>query len=200
MKSVLSLCLLALLELVSVARADTNFFPVMPWNSPPNDLAVLKRIKECGFTLAGFVAPGGLDNCEKAGLKAIVSDARTSGYDWASSVDGAKARTNVVSLIHEVGNHPSVYGYYLRDEPSAAWFANLEKVAAPIRELAPGKWPYINLFPDYAENWQLGATNYPEYLERFIAACKPSIISYDNYSIMDDGSLRNNYWTNLESV
>ena len=52
----------------------------------------------------------------------------------------------------------------------------------------------------YAENWQLGTTNYAEYLERFIAACKPKIISYDNYSIMEGGSLRGNYWTNLEAV
>ena len=60
----------------------------MPWNHAPNDPAVLKRIKDCGFTVAGFVAPGTLDACEKIGLKAIVSDARTSGYDWAK-VDAA---------------------------------------------------------------------------------------------------------------
>jgi hypothetical protein len=189
-----------LISLPFASGAETNFFPIMPWNSPPNDLAVLKKIKECGFTLAGFVPPAELENCGKAGLKAIVSDARVSGYDWASSLDGGKARTNVASLIQEVGKDSCVYGYYLRDEPSAAWFANLEKVASPIRELAPGKWPYINLFPDYAENWQLGATNYADYLERFISTCHPRILSYDNYSIMDDGSLRNNYWTNLEAV
>jgi len=30
-------------------------------------------------------------------------------------------------------------------------FAGLEAVASVVRELAPGKWPYINLFPNYAE-------------------------------------------------
>src|SRR6185503_18865202 len=77
--------------------AETNFFPIMPWNHAPNDPAVLKRIKDCGFTVAGFVAPGTLDACEKAGLKAIVSDARTSSYDWAN-VDAAKAQENVKGL------------------------------------------------------------------------------------------------------
>jgi hypothetical protein len=180
-------------------NAETNFFPIMPWNSPPNDPAVLKRIKDCGFTLAGFVPPGALDACEKAGLKAIVSDVRCADYDW-TNVDETKARERIRSLIAEVGKHPAVFGYNLRDEPPAAWFPGLNKVASAIRELAPGKWPYINLFPDYAENWQLGTTNYEEYLERFIATCKPRIISYDNYSLMDDGSLRPNYWTNLEAV
>ena len=53
----------------------------------------------------------------------------------------------IVSLKRlETVSHPSVFGYYLRDEPSAAWFPQLEKVASVVRELAPGKWPYINLF------------------------------------------------------
>src|SRR3954471_7759368 len=77
---------------------ETNFFPIMPWNSPPNDPAVLKRIKDCGFTVAGFVPPAALDACQKAGLKAIVSDARVSGYDWAK-VDAPSARQRVESLV-----------------------------------------------------------------------------------------------------
>ncbi len=184
---------------VALALGDTNFFPIMPWNSAPSDPAVLKKIRDCGFTMAGFVPPSGLDACEKAGLKAIVSDARIGGHDW-TAVDATQARTNVASLVTEVGAHPAVFGYYLRDEPSAAFFPHLEKVASVVRELAPGKWPYINLFPDYAENWQLGATNYAEYLDRFIATCHPKILSYDNYSLMDDGSVRESYWSNIEAI
>ena len=178
---------------------DTSFFPIMAWNWAPNDPAVLNTMRACGLTIAGFVTPGTLDACHAAGLKAIVSDARTSDYDWAT-VDEAKARPKVASLVAEVGNHPALFGYYLRDEPPTAMFPGLAKVASLVRELAPDKWPYINLFPDYAENWQLGTTNYAEYLERFIATCHPSLISYDNYSLMDDGSIRENYWSNLEAV
>jgi hypothetical protein len=69
-----------------------------------------------------------------------------------------------------------------------------------IRELAPGKWPYINLFPDYASPAQLGTSTYAEHLERFITVCKPSLVSYDNYSLMDDGTVRDSYWSNLEAV
>jgi hypothetical protein len=183
-----------------LAAAETNLFPIMPWNSPSIQPGVLKTIHECGFTLAGFVAPGALDECQAEGLKAIVSDARTSGYDWAGTIDSVKAQGNVSNLVAQVGKHPAVFGYYLRDEPNAGWFPNLEKVASAVREYAPGKWAYINLFPDYAENWQLGATNYSDYLEKFIANCHPQILSYDNYSLMDDGSVRDNYWSNLEAV
>src|SRR5258706_10609533 len=106
------------LDALAQPASDTNFFPIMPWNSPPNDPAVLKKIRDCGFTLAGFVPPGALDACQAAGLKAIVSEPRVSAYDW-SAVDDAKARANVTSLVAEVGKHPAVFGYYLRDEPEA---------------------------------------------------------------------------------
>jgi hypothetical protein len=181
------------------ALTNTNFFPIMAWNGAPKDPAALQKMRECGLTIAGFVTPDALAACRAAGLKAIVSDARTSGYDWAN-VDEAKARKNVASLVAKVGRNPAVFGYYLRDEPDAGMFQGLAKVATLIRELSPGQWPYINLFPDYATPGQLGTTNYAEYLERFIATCRPSIISYDNYSLMDDGSVRESYWSNLEAV
>lgn len=195
----IAILLFASLRFAVAAPADTNFFPIMAWNSAPADPAVLKRMHDAGLTVAGFVPPTGLDACRAAGLQAIVSDARTSGYDWAK-VDEANARSNVTSLVSKVGRHPALYGYYLRDEPDAGMFPGLAKVASLIRELSPDKWPYINLFPDYATTDQLGATSYADYLERFIATCHPSIISYDNYSLMDDGSVRENYWTNLEAV
>lgn len=181
------------------APADTNFFPIMAWNWVPKDRAVLETMREGGLTVAGFVKPEALNACRAAGLKAIVSDARVSGYNW-SQVPMAQARSNVARLVAKVGRHPAVYGYYLIDEPNAAQFPGLARVAELIRELSPGKWPYINLFPDYASAGQLGTATYTEYLERFISTCHPAIISYDNYSLMDDGSVRESYWSNLEAV
>ncbi len=179
--------------------AETNFFPIMAWDWPPNDAVVLQKMRDAGLTVAGFVKPGALDTCLAAGLKAIVSDDRASGYDWAH-LDEAKARQNMASLAAEVGKHPALYGYYLCDEPSAGAFPGLGRISALIDELSPGKLPYIVLFPDYATPAQLGASNYSEHLEQFVATCRPPLIAYDNYSLMDDGSVREHYWTNLEAV
>lgn len=182
------------------AGADgTNFFPIMAWNHAPANLAALKKMRECGFTVAGFVRPETLKLCHKAGLMAIVSDPRVNNYDW-NHVDPLTARSNVTSLIRQVGKNPVVYGYYLRDEPSAEAFPGLATVAALIREMAPGKWPYINLLPNYANQEQLGAPTYPEYLQKFCTECQPTILSYDHYALMDDGSLRDGYWQNLEQM
>jgi hypothetical protein len=171
----------------------------MAWNSPPNDPAVLKRMRDCGLTVAGFVPPAALDNCRAAGLKAIVSDARVSDYDW-KNVDPAAARRRVTELIGQVRHHPAVYGYYLRDEPSADFFPGLATVAGVVKELHPGAWPYVNLFPTYAEPWQLATPTYEAYLEKFVEVCKPPVLSYDHYALLEGGGMRGDYFANLEAV
>jgi len=193
------LCVLCVFAVSSNAEEPQAFFPVMAWNSPPNDLAVLKQMRECGLTVAGFVTPATLDNCQAAGLKGIVSDARLSGYDW-TNVDPAKARENVAAVIKEVRNHAAVYGYYLRDEPSAGYFKGLATVSDLIKELHPGVWPYINLFPNYATPGQLGTPDYATYLEHFVATCKPPVLSYDHYALYQGGGFNEAYFVNLDQM
>jgi len=181
------------------AAEPTPFFPVMAWDGVPNDPAVFKKMHECGLTVAGFVPPAALDACHAAGLKAIVSDARVSDYDW-QHVDPNAARKRVTELISQVRNHPAVFGYYLRDEPTASFFPGLATVSGIVRELHPGVWPYINLFPNYADASQLGVKTYDGYVEKFIEACQPPIVSYDHYAILEGGGMRGEYFANLESV
>jgi uncharacterized protein YjhX (UPF0386 family) len=124
-------------------------YPVMAWDFPDVTLPMLREMKECGLTHAGFVAPSGLDACRRSGLAAIVHDPRTWRHDW-KKIDERAARADAESLVREVGAHPSVFGFYVMDEPSAEQFAGLGVMARALHKLAPGKWPYINLFPSYA--------------------------------------------------
>jgi hypothetical protein len=181
------------------AAEPTEFFPIMAWDNVPNDPAVLAKMRDCGLTVAGFVPPAALDACQAAGLKAIVSDARVSGYDWPT-VDPKAARAKVTELVAQVRNHPAVYGYYLRDEPPAGFFPGLAAVSSVVKELHPGVWPYINLFPNYADAGQLGTKTYDEYVEKFITDCQPPILSYDHYAILEGGGMRGEYFANLESM
>ena len=194
--------LLLLLAIPGLCPAEEppTFFPLMGWDGIPNDPTAIKKMRDCGFTVAGFVPPAALDHCQAVGLKAIVSDARTSGYDWPN-VDPKAARERVESLIKEVRNHPAVYGYYLRDEPSASFFPGLAAVSHVVKEQHPGVWPYINLFPNYADVSQLGAPTYDAYVEKFIQDCKPPVLSYDHYAIFEGGVFREQlYYSNLESI
>ncbi len=186
-------------SLISLAQDSESFFPIMAWSSAPEDPAMLKRMKECGLTIAGFARPSALDAIHAAGLKAIVQDSRCSAFDW-KKIDTNKLRENLTSLAGEVNNHPAVFGYYLKDEPVAALFPGLATACQILKEIAPGKWPYINLFPIYVDYEYAGAKDYADYLEKFITTCSPPIISYDHYALMEHEPLRQGYWPNLEAI
>lgn len=181
------------------AAADEPFFPLMAWGHTPGDPAVLQKMRACGINVAGFVAPSSLDACRDAGLKAIVADRRTTDYDW-TKVDPAVARANVEALTKEVKDHPAVFGYLLRDEPSASLFPGLATVAGAVKEFHPGVWPYINLFPNYAVPGQFGSPDYDAHIKAFVETCKPTALSYDHYAPFEGGKLRPGYFANLESM
>jgi hypothetical protein len=185
---------------LSLAAAEPEkFFPVMPWNSVANDRAVINKIKECGFTVAGFVSPETLETCRKLGIKAIVSDPRIRNYDW-TRLDEKAARARALPAINAVRKNRALYGYFLCDEPGAKSFPGLAVMTSLVHQAAPDKWAYINLFPNYANGDQLGATSYEDYLEKFVTTCHPTQLSYDHYALMDNGSLAGRYWDNLEQM
>lgn len=198
------LCLLLVVLLGGLAEAQETVppeqFAILPWGGTPGDPAVLETIRDCGFNLAGFVAPEALDAVQAAGLKALVTDGSCHVGDAEANLDDAEITRRVEALVARVKGHPAVYGYYLRDEPSTRPFAGLGKWAAAFEKAHPGALPYINLFPNYASPAQLGAASYEEYLDQFVATVKPRFISYDHYALMDDGSLRGGYFQNLEAV
>lgn len=201
-KTLLTGALLALLPLTTLASAppDDSFFPIMAWNSVPSDPALLSRMHDCGLTVAGFATIQQLSSVQAAGMKAIVSDPRASNYDWSHPIDTAVATKNIDSLTAELKGNPTVFGYYLRDEPEASLFPSLGAIASLIHEKQPGVWPYINLFPNYATPGQMASKDYSDYLEKFIATCHPTILSYDNYSLLDNATIRPEYFSNLQAI
>jgi hypothetical protein len=178
--------------LAPASGAQTNLFPLMAWDYADSK-ETLRAMHDCGITSVAFVRPNMLDACQRNGLKAIVFDESISGTNWAKPYDGGQAQRNLPALIRKVGKHPAVLGYHLKDEPHATEFPELAKAVAAVRELAPGKWPYINLLPGTG-------TNYDKYVEDFITVCKPDAVSYDRYSLVKDGELGNSFWSTLAQV
>lgn len=184
----------------SPPRVSADDFAILPWSWVPADGDALEEIRDCGFNLAGFVAPEALDAVHGAGLKAIVSYPPLHVSDDKVDRDQAEIDKHVAEIVDRVRKHPAVYGYYLRDEPNARMFPALGRHVEALRRAAPDARAYINLFPNYANAGQLGTPTYEEHLEQYIREVKPSFISYDHYAIMDDGSLRDGYFQNLEAV
>jgi hypothetical protein len=97
-----------------------------------------------------------------------------------------------------------MYSYYVIDEPAAATFPALGKLVPHLRERDPAHMAYVNLFPTYATNEQLGTKGdavaaYNEYLRSFIDTVKPDLLSWDHYQFMKGGDTAQ-YFLNLSLV
>ena len=117
------------------------------------------------------------------------------------ALEHADLQQRLDELIARVRKHPALECYFIADEPSAAAFPALARLVAYLREKDPDHYAYINLFPSYADNAQLGTkgdtvTAYREHLRQFIEIVKPSVLSYDHYHFLKSGD-GGHYFLNL---
>lgn len=184
--------LLGFLAMGSRGVAAETRFPLMAWDYA-DDQATFEAMRDCGITSVAFVPIKALDLCHQADLQAIVFDERLSGTAYHGPFDGAAVVRNLPAVLEEVGDHPAVLGYHLRDEPSPEQYPDLAKGVAAVRELAPGKWPYINLLPG-------GGKEYDKYVDDFVTICNPTVLSYDRYTTIVKDEFHPAFWVNLAAM
>ena len=167
-------------------RFEQDRFAIGLWVNPPLDESAEMRyreIAEANFTMVigGF---GGKNDqqlvelCKQNDLRLILS-----------------ARTSDIALLPD---DPIIWGYSLRDEPSATLFPELGERAKLVRHEHPGKLAYINLFPDYADSEQLGTDSYDEHIRLYMDIVKPDVLSMDHYPRFAPGhDGRDGYCRNL---
>lgn len=177
-----------------IKYAAPEDFVIMPWGWTPGDEKALREIKECGFNLAGFMAPEYVKVARKAGLKCIVDDYRVSNA--VNNIDISDAE--ITRLLHQAvapfkGNS-TVFGYYFKDEPGNGHFAALARWKNALTKEDPSALAYINMFPVGAS--ETGFQFYDEYA----TAVKPTYLSYDHYCLLDDGSMGTSFYSNLETM
>ena len=177
------------LSVAAAAQAPARFaqdrFAIGYWVGPQTSENLRDRyreIAEANFTLVigshGMDVAQQLAYCREFGLKAIVDPAGLS-----------------------LPTHDACWGYALMDEPNAAQFPGLATRAAEVRAHHPGKFGYINLFPNYASPAQLGTATYEEHVDRFVREVKPEVLSMDHYPLMRPGADgRDAYLDNLVTM
>lgn len=172
-----------------------------PGHSSPMTEESARQLAEGGWNLV-WCGEDDLDLVHRHGLRAnlIVGTGELS----PRNADDAEMMARLDQLIDRVKDHPAMYSYWIIDEPSADLFPDIGKLVARIRQRDPRHFAWINLFPTYANNEQLGTqgdtvTAYKEHLRQFREIVRPSLISYDNYQFFVHGD-GDQYFLNLAII
>ena len=166
-------------------RFTQDRFVIGMWVAPATNEeldARYREIAEANFTLvvgrSGTNDQQHLDRCQRFGLQTLIQG------------DGP---------VERLPDGPACWGYLLVDEPGAGAFADLAKRAEEIRAKHPGRFGYVNLFPNYASLGALGTDSYDEHVAKFVREVKPEVLSMDHYPLMrPEGDTRAAYCENLE--
>ncbi len=169
------------------------------WCGPSISDAFAEQLATGGWNLA-WSEEKDLDLARRHGLRVLL----TSPLLAPATLDAPAEREKLEALVARVRAHPALYAYFITDEPAAGQFAALGKLVAFLRDKDPAHLAYINLFPTYATNDQLGTkgdvtTAYRDHLRRFIETVKPGLLSYDHYQLSVSGDTAQ-YFLNLALV
>lgn len=182
-----------------VPQLSARDFPLMAWGDSPSDPAQLRLMREAGLNVSGFCGLDDLEKVKEAGLACFVSDLRVKGYQWDHMPRMELLRRNSAAAVRTASESPAALGFFLDDEPPASSFSGLAEMAGLLKEIAPGKLPYVNLLPIYATTTQLEAESYEDYVREYLRTVHPPFLSYDNYSLLN-GRIDDRFYTNLEMI
>ncbi len=184
------------------AKAGSRL-PIMTWPGPDASLLnaeSFRLVAEAGFSVnASFLGSRdanlkALELARAAGLRLMIQDDRISQL-----VDSTLPLHVLTQVVADYKGHPAFYGYFIADEPNASRFERLGLIVRRLRELDPAHPAYINLFPTYANEQQLGTKTYEEHVSRYLETVRPPFLSFDHYPVTRSG-LRPDYYRNLEIV
>lgn len=177
--------------IVSCDNSKQDEILTLAWAGIPVEHAdtLLAMAKECGFDLHLAIVKDRksaikmLDAAEKAGigLLPLVTDLKDS----------------TAQVVKEIGNHPALFAYDLKDEPETSDIEWLASLTARLANLDPGHPAYINLYP----NWAWDTERYAERIEEFASKVEVPFYSFDQYPVTEvEGKivLRPTWYRNLE--
>jgi hypothetical protein len=190
----------AVVAKVSPASSWTVGTPIVTyWAGPALSDAAARQMAEGNFNLV-WCGEQELDVAQRHGLRAQLAD----GLLTPASLEDPAQLEKLDALVDRVRRHPALYDYFITDEPNATNFPALGRLVSHLRERDPAHLAYINLFPTYATQDQLGTrgdtvTAYRDHVRQYVEVVKPGLISYDHYQFSVKGD-KPDYFLNLAMI
>lgn len=124
-----------------------------------------------------------LDKAKKEKIEMLVSDSRI-GYKAFVSEGEEAFRKNATDALRDYGGHPAFMGFFLGDEPTAAYYDAVVRVNLILAEYSD-KTNFVNFFPICGES-TIGCkvSEYEDVLTDLIVRGKYRIWGMDHYGCM----------------
>lgn len=202
-------------------------------NADYNTVEQWKMLAECGFD---YAQPIGYDQLEEhiersmqggeaVGVKVFVTDTDWSQYSLAhlyrqgGTYEEAWARyennkEEILKHYNKFVKYSSFAGIFGADEPNGMKFQAIRAAQDWFAENYPGYEYFTNLFPHYAQGWQLfgdwegseGFNTYQDYVDYFCETVQPVCLSFDHYSMVEthpnwgEGFIKPDFYYNLAVI
>ena len=187
--------------------ADTPRIEICAWGIGGTQMTEeyqFAEVKDCGFNQIILLKPDEamLHNyCKwlaKYELKALWHDGDFYMHDVVFGSETPLSESFVVA-DNSFAHSDITWGHMLRDEPNAAMFDLLAEAYDLYDAQTDNKVPYINLFPSYANEQQLGTPTYEEHLKQFFDKVDPQLYtSVDIYPLNIASGINSDYFYNLD--
>ena len=175
---------------------EPNQFPILGWgvlNYLPEHSKTpefYEEMKECGFTIAGFASNDEqVAAAKQAGMQVIIWHRDITAVDFRHP-DPDGWREKVKAVVDKYADEPAVWGYYVKDEPELDEMEGVALMTQLVRELAPGKEPYANLYPPSANPKHWAPLDFEGYVEKAMKEFASQSVGYDQYVFYEDGNIR----------
>ena len=164
------------------------WWPPPPWATAPQ---WYQEMADAGFTFViggngvvdKFFSQRLLEVAGQVGIDVIVTDQRVTGRTFSSSHPDEE-RAYLQKVVEDYIQYPAFAGLNFFDEPGTDRYESLSAATRFLESVAPGKLAYVNLFPSYASTGALKASNYEEYVRRFVSEVRPPVLSFDHYPLL----------------
>lgn len=135
-----------------------------------------------------------LDLFYKYGVSAVVGGVVPGWFGGNGDNAGTMAETNkreaYIKGINNFVDHPAIVGIDAGDEPSSVDFPYYGQMIELMKELAPSKFPYLNIYPSYGmlasnsdeqSKKELGVPTYKDYVDAYGKNIDLPYVSFDHY-------------------
>jgi hypothetical protein len=184
---------------------DSEKLPILAWDGIPAKLASNTTYSDIrnayiSYNLHWYSSADELKQVCKIG-----KDNGVGVFGWYNGLTEKilESEEEAKKAIDEIKDTEGLAYYNIADEPNAADFDKLATIVERVQKYDEKHPCYINLFPEYASEEQLGTSSYQEYLDEFIEKVPIPMLSFDYYPITNEGEggktiIRTTWFKNLE--